>query len=244
LAVVSERIGGAGLLVSLLLVGAAGLAEASGGGDRTGFVTTFLGAAVVAFAVGMVGVRQRVTGAGVRVLLLVASAVAAVAAIAGTVLPVSGVVLAIPVGVLAAFAIARSGWRLGDAAIFALLLGIGTGAGYILAATLDPDTGSYGDQGALLLIALGVAASCAAVALHRGCGRRLRYALVLPPALAVTAVVGGADLVGDAAPMVFGLPALVSLAGAWVWIGVAAGQGRSARTEHPWFDGGAGRYPR
>ncbi len=221
---VSERVGGAGLLVSLLLVGAAGLA-AFGGGDRTGLVTTFLGTAVVAFAVGMFGVRRRVTGVGVRVPLLVASAVAAVAVIAGTVLPVSGVVLAIPVVVLAVFVIAQGGWRVGDAGIFALLLGMGTGAGYILAATFDSDTGSYGDQGALLLIALGVMASCAAVALHRGCGRRLRWALVLPPALAMAAAVGGADLVGDAALLVFGLPALLSLAGAWMWIGVALVRG-------------------
>ncbi|MGH9002281.1 MAG: hypothetical protein ACRDYV_04055, partial [Acidimicrobiia bacterium] len=131
----SERIGGTGLLASLLLVGVAGLAEMSGPGDRTGLVTTFLGAAVVAFAVGMFGVRQRITGVGVRVPLLVASAVASVAVIAGTVLPVSGVVLAIPVIVVAVVAIAPGGWRLGDAAIFALLAGMATGAGYVLAAT-------------------------------------------------------------------------------------------------------------
>jgi hypothetical protein len=54
-------------------------------------------------------------------------------------------------------AIARSDWKVGDAGILALLLGLGTEAGYLLDAALDPDTGSYGDEGAIVLVALGIA---------------------------------------------------------------------------------------
>ncbi|MGH8974304.1 MAG: hypothetical protein ACRD0C_14025 [Acidimicrobiia bacterium] len=121
-------------------------------------------AAVVAFTMGMFAVRRRATGEGVPVPLLVASAVGAVAAIVGTTVRVSGVALAVPVVAIAAVVIARSRWRLGDTGILGLLIGLGTGAGYGLAAVLDPDTGSYGDQGAILLVLLGVLVSCAAVA--------------------------------------------------------------------------------
>jgi hypothetical protein len=133
-------------------------------------------AVVVACTVGMLAMRNRATGEGIPFPLLVASALGAAAAIVGTTVRVSGVALSVPVVAIAAVVLARSRWRLGDAGILLLLLGLGTGAGYSLAAALDPDTGSYGDQGAILLVFLGVLVSLAASARYwfraGGPGRR------------------------------------------------------------------------
>ena len=63
--------------------------------------------------------------------------------------------------------IVRSRWRLGDAGILTPFAALGTGAGYALAAALQPHAGSYGDQGAIVLAALGFALSSVVVALLR-----------------------------------------------------------------------------
>jgi prepilin signal peptidase PulO-like enzyme (type II secretory pathway) len=91
------------------------------------------------------------------------------ALLVGTVLPVSGVVLAVPVIAAIAVVVWRSPWRVGDMAALVLVAGAGTALGYLLAATLDPDTGSYADQGALLLALAGVLATLTAIA--SGVGR-------------------------------------------------------------------------
>lgn len=68
---------------------------------------------------------------------------------------VSGVLLTVPVVAVAAFAVLRGGWLLGDPGLFVTVLGTGMAWAYILAAVLDPDTGSFADQGALLLFGVG-----------------------------------------------------------------------------------------
>ncbi len=115
--------------------------------------------------------RRRVTGEGLPARLVGVSIAAVAALIVGTVVDVSGVALGVPVVAGMAFVIWRSPWRSGDVALFALVAAAGTAIGYFAAAALDPDTGSYGDQGALALALLAVV--LVAVALV-GASRRLR----------------------------------------------------------------------
>lgn len=125
----------------------------------------------------MFGLRRHVTDQGLQPLAL-ASAAAVAATIVGTTGRVSGVVLGVPVAAVAIVVIARSKWRLGDAGIFVILAGLGTGAAYVLDAILHPDTGSYGDQAAAAEIAFGIGLWSLAVAFLRELPRTVRVLLI------------------------------------------------------------------
>jgi hypothetical protein len=212
------KAGGTGLLASVALAAAAGVVEAIVSGDKTEPVTALLAVAAVGFTLGMFGVRARATGVGLPVPLLTASTLGAAAALMGTTVSVSGVLLTVPVVLAGGFAISRGGWRLGDAGIFGLLVGLGMAAGYLLAAVVDPDTGSFADQGALALVVLGVAACSVAAARLAAVPATVRGALLVPPTLAVIAAFAGPGL--GASPVALGL--LGALWGsAWTWIGLS-----------------------
>jgi hypothetical protein len=213
-----ETSGGTGLLASVALAASAGVIEAVVAGDKTQPVTVLLAFAAVGFIAGMFGVRARATGVGLPVSLLTASALAVAAAVVGTTMSVSGVVLTVPVVVIGALSIIRGGWRLGDTGIFILLVGLGMAAGYLIAAALDPDTGSFADQGAVALVVLGAGACSVAVARLAALSAVVRSALVVPPALAVIAALAGPGLGASA----FALGLLGTLWGcAWTWIGLS-----------------------
>lgn len=106
--------------------------------------------------------RRRATGSSPPALFWVTVAVGFIAVTIGTAVNISGVLLSVPVLALAAVAIWRSEWRVGDSGLLLLFLGLGTGGAYLLVAAFDPDTGSYGDQGAFWLIALGLLVCVAA----------------------------------------------------------------------------------
>lgn len=122
--------------------------------------------------VGVAVLRRRLLGRRLdRPLLVVIGATAAVIVI-GTVVDVSGVALGLPVAAAMVVVVGRSRWRSGDAAILALASAAAVAVAYRVAATLDPDTGSYGDQGAWYLGV--VAAMVTAVALVNGWWRLRR----------------------------------------------------------------------
>jgi len=118
---------------------------------------------------GLAWLRRRVVGPGSGRAVLVVSGVTVAALIVGTAAAVSGVALAVPVLAAMVVLVWRSPWRSGDLALLALAAGAGAALGYQVAATLDPDTGSYGDQGAVMLAAL--AALMSLGALGGGLGR-------------------------------------------------------------------------
>jgi hypothetical protein len=118
----------------------------------------------VALLLGAVIVRRRDTGRLPAPAFWLACIVAFGAVALGTIVPrIPGVPLAVPVVVFAGVVIVRGGWRLGDAGLFLVVLGIGMGVSYVGAAVLDPDTGSYADQGALVLAFLGGVLCMAAI---------------------------------------------------------------------------------
>ena len=112
-------------------------------------------AGTLLFAFALSTRRLTIVGSWSDGLSVVAWAVTVVAEIIGTVAHVSGVVLSFPVLALGLLVVARSKWRLGDLSLFVLVAGMGLGIAYLIAASINPDTGSYGDQGAIGLIALG-----------------------------------------------------------------------------------------
>jgi hypothetical protein len=121
---------------------------------------------------GLAWLRRRVVGPGSGRAVLVVSGVTVAALIVGTAAAVSGVALAVPVLAAMVVLVWRSPWRIGEVALLALAAGVGGALGYQVATMFDPDTGSYGDQGAVALAMLaallgGVALVSGWVRLHR-----------------------------------------------------------------------------
>ncbi|MFN2489497.1 MAG: hypothetical protein ABR529_07135 [Actinomycetota bacterium] len=202
-----------------MLAAVAALVMLGDSSDASGPGTAVVVLAVVGFMIGMFGLRRRITDHGLRA-LLIASAVGIAASIVGTAFRVSGVALGLPVAVAAIVALARSRWRLGDAGIFTTLLGLGSGAGYVLDARLHPNTGSYGDQGAVALVALGICLSSAAMALLRHLPRSARLSLAGACALTALSFIGLLGAMEGAAPVVVGLSAALLGSAGWVSAGI------------------------
>jgi hypothetical protein len=120
-----------------------------------------LAAAVAALAL---VVRRRVVGRLPRPGFWVAAAIGIVATVVGTTVRISGVLLAVVAAVPMAWAVLTDRWRIGDTGLLLTMLGFGMGAAYLLAAVLDPATGSYADQGALAIAILGSLVSLVAIA--------------------------------------------------------------------------------
>jgi SAM-dependent methyltransferase len=110
-------------------------------------------------------VRRRATGHLPGLLFWVACLFGVIAIGVGTTVDVSGVLLAVPVIAVAGLAIVRGGWRLGDSGLFLIVLGVGTAVAYVIEAAIDPDTGSFGDQGAFGLVVVGAVVCLIAMAL-------------------------------------------------------------------------------
>lgn len=115
-----------------------------------------LAVAEAAAGAGLLRLRQRVVGEWADARGAVAGAITLAALIVGTGAAVSGVVLTVPVIAAMGWALRRSLWRPGDTALLVLITALGAAVGYQVAAILDPDTGSYGDQGAILLAMVAV----------------------------------------------------------------------------------------
>jgi hypothetical protein len=214
-----RQIAGVAFVVSVLLAVAAGIVVLGDSGDASASVTAAAAASLVAFIVGMLGLRHQVTDQGLPSLVL-ASVVAIVATIIGTTARISGVALGLPVAAVAVAVVAKSKWRLGDTGIFAILLGLGTGGAYVLDAALHPSTGSYGDQGAVLLVVLGIGLSSLAVALRPDLPRLVRLALIGAFALTGVSFLGLMGAFNGAAPLVFALVAALLGGGAWIRLGL------------------------
>lgn len=203
------RAAGAALIASVLFSGvAAGLLSIESG-DVTGQITAISAVALVAFTGGMLGVRDGVTRDGLGA-LLVASAIGIVAVIVGTSVRISGVALGVPVAAIAIYVIARSSWKLGDTGMFITLLGLGTGGGYVLDAALHENTGSYGDQGAVALVAVGIVLCSVAVSLLRQTRRSLRLMLAAACTLIALSLFSLAIDAGS-------VPLILAAAGAILW---------------------------
>ncbi|OFW62364.1 MAG: hypothetical protein A2135_05295 [Actinobacteria bacterium RBG_16_67_15] len=127
-------------------------------------ILLLLAAGELLVATGLARWRRRLVGGVPGRSFGAVAAMTVAALLVGTVLPVSGVVLAVPVIAGIAVVLWRSPWRVGDMAALVLVAGAGTALGYQLAATLDPDTGSYTDQGALWLALAGVPTTLTALA--------------------------------------------------------------------------------
>jgi hypothetical protein len=108
--------------------------------------------------------RRRATRTFPSALFWVACVLGVIAVLVGTTVEVSGLLLAVPVVVIASVAVARGGWALGDCGLLLTILGIGSAFAYRVATELDPETGSYADQSAPALVALGTVVSVTAVA--------------------------------------------------------------------------------
>lgn len=125
-----------------------------------------LAAVEAAAAGGLFWLRRRLVGESAAAVMLIVCLATVAALVVGTVLDVSGVALAIPVMLGMGWVLRVSRWRPGDVAILAMVAAAASALGYQLAATIDPDTGSYGDQGAMLLallaLPLGIAAAISA----------------------------------------------------------------------------------
>lgn len=120
----------------------------------------------VLLGAGLLVLRRRIAGEAMNRVLVTVMAVTVAALLIGTAVPVSGVALSVPVVAGMAFVLVRSRWRPGDLALLVLVAAAGTALAYDLVATVDPDTGSYGDQGAVglavLAVPFGIAATISA----------------------------------------------------------------------------------
>lgn len=134
--------------------------------------TVAQGVATIGLVIATLLVRRRSTGRLPRVEFWAACLVGIIAVMVGTTIPVSGVLLAVPVVAVAGFAVVRGGWWVGDAGLFLMVLGIGTAVAYLIEAVLDPDTGSFADQGAFALVVVGALICLAAIAVSLIRGRR------------------------------------------------------------------------
>lgn len=214
-----QKIAGAAFIVSVLLIAGALAVVLGNSGDSSGPVAGLGAGSLVAFIVGMLGLRRGVTDQSLRPLALASGAVS-VATIIGTTTHTSGVALAVPITPIAIVVIARSKWRLGDTGIFAIVTGLGTGAAYVLNAALDPGTGSYGDQGAAALIGLGLALSSLAVALLSDLSRMVRIPLIMAFVLTAISFVGLMGVFEGATPLMLALGAALLGGVAWIRLGV------------------------
>ncbi|MDQ3655771.1 MAG: hypothetical protein M3457_11910 [Chloroflexota bacterium] len=213
-----EQVAGAALIASIVLVAVA-LVVVFVGSDASTPVLVLAVAATLGFVVGMFGLRRRATEQGVRP-LLIASAMAMTATVVGTTVRISGVALGVPVAVITIVVIARSEWKLGDTGIFAILVGSAAGAAYLLAAALHPNTGSYGDQGAIALVSLGVALSSAAVALMHDLPRGARLLLAAQCVLAAISTVALMGAMSGGIPLLVGLVAATLGGAGWICAGI------------------------
>jgi hypothetical protein len=214
-----ERLGGAGFVASLALTGAAAFTPKWIPSVSDWLAPVIAAAAVVAFVVGLFGVRTRMTSAP-RTQLLVAAGAGIAAVIVGTIFGIPGVTLTVPVLLAAAIAIFRSRWRWGDAAIFMLLVGLGMGVAYLIEASIHPDTGSYGDQGAILIVTVGALFAPIAVALVKGLPTGIRIALIAAPTVPVVVFVVFSDELGDWSLLVLGVPVALLWIVGWGYVGV------------------------
>ncbi len=114
-------------------------------------------AVVAAAAVAvLLWLRRRVVGEAPHILLIIVCLATVAALIIGTAVKASGVVLSTPVLAGMIWVVWRSPWRAGDVALLILVSAIGGALGYVVAAALDAETGSYGDQSAMGLATLAV----------------------------------------------------------------------------------------
>ncbi|MGI8706740.1 MAG: hypothetical protein ACR2LG_00825 [Actinomycetota bacterium] len=214
-----ERLGGVGFVASLVLTGVAALTPNWVPSVSDWLAPVIAAAAVIAFVVGLFGVRTCMTSAP-RTQLLLAAGAGIAAVIVGTIFGIPGVPLTAPVLLAAAIAIVRSRWRLGDAAIVMLLVGLGMGVAYLIEASIHPDTGSYGDQGAILMVAVGALFAAIAVALVKSLPTCIRIALIAAPTVPVVAFVGFSDELGDSSLLVLGGPVALLWIVGWGYVGL------------------------
>ncbi len=213
-----ERAAGAALIMSAVLAAVSTALTLANAGDTTGPLAVLDGIAVITFLMGFVGLRQRVTNATLRPLLLVAALAVAVGFV-GTIVKISGVALAVPVVAAIAYVIIRSTWRVGDMAILLLIIGIGIGFAYLVAAQLDPSTGSQNDQGAVILVGLGLVLAALAAALLRTLPVTVRVAIIAAPLLVIVAAAGLGAILEDAGPLVLAPPIIACWSGSWGYVG-------------------------
>jgi hypothetical protein len=196
---------GACLIGSVILWFAAAVASArSAAGVELGILAT----ALVLLLIGMSGVRHRTVGRPLTGPLVATSLLGVLAEVLGTTVPEWGGAVSIPVIAAVVSVLWWSRWRLGDLALLAMVLGMGMGLAYLIEAALHPDTGSYGDQGALLLAGTGAGLSWIVVGINRRTPAPARILVLAGSLLAIVALVAGSS-VSTAAYVAVGLPALV-----------------------------------
>jgi LPXTG-motif cell wall-anchored protein len=123
-----------------------------------------LGAGLLAFVLVLLARRRHISGSWVDKTLIASWGITIAAEIIGTLAHVSGVLLSVPVFAIGVLVVVRSSWKLGDLSVVVLVAGMGLGLAYLIDAATDSDTGSYNDQGALWLTALGVVLGLIALA--------------------------------------------------------------------------------
>ena len=136
-------------------------------------VVVCVAVAVVVFATTLV-VRRRVRGRLPGRWFWAACAIGVAAITVGSLVDVSGVLLSIPAVAAAAAVIVRGRWIVGDLGTYLIVVGAGTGLAYLITAIVDPATGSYNDQAALMLLALGAVVCLAGIVASVPALRRTR----------------------------------------------------------------------
>ncbi len=167
----------------------------------------------------MWSLHREVTTQGVGLLVIV-STLAIAATIVGTTVAVSGVALALPVAVIAIATIARAQWKIGQAGILVLALGLGAGVAYQLEAALHPETGSYGDQGAIALAAAGLALCSAAASLLRWLPRGARRLLAIACVLTPVCGIGLVGAMSGSGLLLVGVATATAWTAGWIYVGV------------------------
>jgi hypothetical protein len=81
----------------------------------------------------------------------------------GTTVRISGVLLSIPAIASVIVLIWRSKRKIADLALFVMGTAVATALGYVIAALMDPDTGSYNDQAAIALGVVGALVGIVAI---------------------------------------------------------------------------------
>lgn len=146
-------------------------------------------AALVLLATGLTGLRQLATGLGLPILITAVMIIGITSQVVGTLFPISGVAIAVPLLAAIGVVLYASRWRAGDLSLVGLALSLGFALAYVLDNIVHDDNGSATDQAALVLLPASIALALWALARTRSISNAARICVVLGAVLGLAVLI-------------------------------------------------------
>lgn len=147
------------------------------------------GLALVLLGAGVTALRVEATGVGLPWALLAVMALVVALEVLGTLFQISGVAIAVPLGLAVAAMLFASRWRAGDLGLLAMAMGLGFAVAYVLDNVVHSDNGSQTDQAVPLVVFPGVGLALWALARASWLPKAARACVALGFALTLVAFV-------------------------------------------------------